>query len=907
MQKLYPPFIEGKLPACAGNALVIPFIMNKAVSENQISGMAAIIKTISTGRIVATLTKGTLMTSDKGYMASFDNEKENGQITKLVNGQYYKVQLAYITRRGTIGYYSSVGTFKRTTIPKVTVPALEGNFYAGYHYTGLYSQEGLDDTEKIYSYCFELSDMDGNIVDTSGIKVHNSENDISNKYSEDSWKSIIELNKDVPYYLTYKITTMNGLEVSSPRYITMNQDSIDIDLDIQLTSKMNIDDGCVQLYLSSTKETGTVVSGSFVLVRASSKDNFGAWDEVYKFAYLNTSVSQDIPMLIWEDCTVEQGEEYLYAIQAFNSRNLYSNRLTAKNGAIKVDFIDAFLYDGKRQLKIQFNPKISSLKETVLETKMDTIGSQYPFILRNGYVQYKELAIQGLLSLLSDDSGRFMNCKTCASRDACPSSYKNKRCEKYNQLQENEKRLITPSQSNSISEGSRSNVSADNIYNERQFKLEVLEWLNNGEPKIFRSPTEGNYIVRIMNTSLTPMDTLSRMLHTFKCSAYQIADWSFKNLVDLKLIELPVDKLTNLKIAQIQPKPMIGLYHQNLNEFQNQYPIFNIYNDLDIGFTGVQALGLNITEATPGTVLQFAFASGSNPSTIEIGGTGCYYVQTREIGITGIQLISGSWDEMKITFEYYNNDPTDTFSHIASLTLTDEIRRFIGPGYGLNIPKPQAYANSNNIISDIRREIGSFHYIKVEKRYIQEVWPVNVDGVIRYARHKAGVDFIGANEWNPTVIYYNHQNGRYYSGNMDTIMTGEPDYRFRLNSAHENIYVDLGPRALDDPEPHNGFGNSFGRIDAIRNVGKVEALQIGNGLIADVAYRVRTKEYVIENDGETGQAKRDWEESNQEIRNAIARHESVENIQQIIDISNVKYSTFIEKLKVDLERRGILV
>ena len=39
---------------------------------------------------------------------------------------------------------------------------------------------------------------------------------------------------------------MNGLEVSSPRYITMNQDSIDIDLDIELQSRMDVDNGCVE-------------------------------------------------------------------------------------------------------------------------------------------------------------------------------------------------------------------------------------------------------------------------------------------------------------------------------------------------------------------------------------------------------------------------------------------------------------------------------------------------------------------------------------------------------------------------------------------------------------------------------------------------------------------------------------
>ena len=347
MYKLYPPSIEGKLPACAGSSLVIPFTMNKTFNENQIGAIAAIIKTISTGRVVANLTKGTLVKNNKGYVASFDNEKENGQIAKLTNGQYYKVQIAYITKNNTIGYYSSVGTFKRTTIPQVKVPALEGNFYSGYEYIGTYSQEGSDETEKVYSYCFELTDMDGNIIDTSGIQIHNGENDTETNKSQDAWKSNIELDKNVPYYLIYKVTTMNGLECISPRYITMNQDSIDIDLDIELQSRLNIDDGCIELYITPSGEKNLVISGSFVLVRSSNKNNFNIWEEVYKFSYLNMSLTKKNSIKLWEDCTIEQGEEYLYAIQAYNSRNLYSNRLNAKNGKIKADFIDAFLFDGK--------------------------------------------------------------------------------------------------------------------------------------------------------------------------------------------------------------------------------------------------------------------------------------------------------------------------------------------------------------------------------------------------------------------------------------------------------------------------------------------------------------------------------------------------------------------------------
>jgi hypothetical protein len=73
---------------------------------------------------------------------------------------------------------------------------------------------------------------------------------------------------------------------------------------------------------------------------------------------------------------------------------------------------------------------------------------------------------------------------------------------------------------------------------ERYFKLAVLAWLTNGEVKLFRSPGEGNYLVRLLNTSLTPNDTLGRMLHTFNTTAYEIADLTYENLLYYKLINV---------------------------------------------------------------------------------------------------------------------------------------------------------------------------------------------------------------------------------------------------------------------------------------------------------------------------------------------------------------------------------
>jgi hypothetical protein len=73
-----------------------------------------------------------------------------------------------------------------------------------------------------------------------------------------------------------------------------------------------------------------------------------------------------------------------------------------------IDFEDMFLSDGKRQLRVQFNPKVSSFKTTLLESKIDTIGGKYPFFFRNGNVRYKEFPISGLISTLMDTEEEFM-------------------------------------------------------------------------------------------------------------------------------------------------------------------------------------------------------------------------------------------------------------------------------------------------------------------------------------------------------------------------------------------------------------------------------------------------------------------------------------------------------------------
>jgi hypothetical protein len=49
MVKLYPPYIEGTIPAFYGDSITVPFSMNRAISRDEFNSFSLLIKTIQTG------------------------------------------------------------------------------------------------------------------------------------------------------------------------------------------------------------------------------------------------------------------------------------------------------------------------------------------------------------------------------------------------------------------------------------------------------------------------------------------------------------------------------------------------------------------------------------------------------------------------------------------------------------------------------------------------------------------------------------------------------------------------------------------------------------------------------------------------------------------------------------------
>lgn len=494
MAKLSPPILATTIPAFySDNGIVkitVPYTMNRAVSAEAIAGFKIQIKTAQNSSVVD-VENDVLENWSVGKPLIFS-------LTGAFKvGAFYKIQIAYIDKEdNTVGYFSSVTMGKYTVKPKLSIFGLtEGNNAHSYSYEGLY--ESADLTERVYSYRFDLYNELGVLVDTSGTLLHNADSDINNSASIDRHIFSQDLPVGKKYKIKYTVITNNGLEESVNYFITQ-QSSISPNLNATMVTKLNYNNGYIEVSLKANSDD-QLISGSFILARSSDDHDYSNWEEISRF-----QLCAQIPtLLLYKDFTVEQGKTYKYSVQQYNTHGIVSTRILSNE--IYSDFEDAFLFDGKRQLKIRFNPKVSSFKKDLMETKIDTIGGKYPFIFRNGRVYYSEFPLSGLISYQMDEENLFMS-----------------------------------KEEFSVSEKT-TNLISENIAAERIFKTKVLEWLTNGKPKVFRSPAEGNFIVRLMNTSMSPNDTVGRMLHTFSSTAYEVADFNYSNLIELGFISLEID------------------------------------------------------------------------------------------------------------------------------------------------------------------------------------------------------------------------------------------------------------------------------------------------------------------------------------------------------------------------------
>lgn len=830
MDKLFPPVIEATIPAFyndtdKGIVITVPFSMNRGISKTQVGGFALKAKTVQSSSYLFTLETydiNTFNIEDSPWV-SFTLSDTEAKYLKV--GQFYKFQIAYIStdldKEGnitakTVGYYSTVGVGKYTRKPELYISTGNtvdnGGLKIGqinmhqYDYVGHYSQYKGDTSERVYSYQFDVYNSNQELIASSGEQLHNSSNDVEIYESYDSFTLSQDLEIDKSFYIQYTIITNNGLKLSTPKYRLMQKTSINPEMDATMKATLNFDNGYIDIDLIGTKNQHgleTPVTGAFLITRASEDDNFTTWNEISRFKLQ----AQNPSRWLWRDYTVEQGKNYIYAIQQYNDAGLYSNRI--ESNKIYVDFEDAFLYDGKKQLKIRYNPKVSSLKVDTQEAKVNTIGAKHPFIFRNGRVYYREFPISGLISYFMDNDNIFMNKE---------------------EFMVNEK---------------TTDLLSDNLAKERIFKTKVLEWLTDGNPKLFRSPTEGNFIVRLLNTSITPHDQVGRMLHTFNTTAYEIADFNYEQLNKYGFITLEDPEVPYMRWMTVN--------------------FYDRYEDGTIIYKTGQvnrnpAVTARIDNMMPGDIIYFQTANHA-PGEYEeiiIGITGSYYI---DIGteITAIIIPEGMQYSGSMTYSYYSIQQ-NAFNKIANVNIVEvPTQQFIGTN---DVIKNIEYVvmPDNSLVENPKNDIIEFYNIHVQKRTIERLvigqdgnYYVDKDCKVPLGDNYDKFTLFAVGTWEeklydenykPSNGMYDEYPGGYYSP-VHEKWVWTLKYYLDMNTKTKIDILDYDPCVYIN-------GNQISVEDTIEydigRVGKLKSFTVGNGAWVYCAYQMRVIDYLIEDD-----------------------------------------------------------
>lgn len=682
-EKLYPPNIGSSIPAFYNNGgtvqITVPFSMNRAVDPNSVFGFHLKIKTVQSNSYITTLSitsTADVLNALNTHMVVFNwpTTDRTYNFYRIQLGQYLKVQIAYVGADGIPGYFSTVGIVKYTSKPNVYIDGAQSQTAGRIEifkksYVGVY-ETGTDKSERPYSYNFYLYDRAKELVETSGWRLHNSSvnttasESLSLDRATDAYSFDLVPNEGEEYYVQYAVRTINNMEIYSPLYVCVEPSNVASRVPFDLKAENIFDEGYVLLTLQQkaeeTIDLNEQQSISLEISRAEKTDGYNSW-QLMKRAYFSSYGE----MLSWtfRDFAIEQGVGYKYCFRQYTQNDVLSNRNLSNE--VLADFEDMFLWDGKRQLKIRFNPKVSSFKANRLEQKIDTIGSRFPFIFRNGVVNYKEFPISGLISYLADNNELFIHHEEDLNIV----------------MNDNSKREGTPTTQKSYETVATTSSIGYNMRAERRFKLKLLEWLGNGEVKFFKSPAEGNYLVRLLNISLSPEDRVGRMIHTFNSTAYEVEEINYNNLVALGFISVDESMASEVRTMSFYLRDKISLIPDDdltssikLNDY-DIIDLIDIEPSVDIGSNPfILRMGAdntsNLVQINTSFVLQ---SDNTNLPNL-------YFNIGDQPGVNSKAAAIDLVGDTTVTYKYTSNSvQIGELDNIDSIFITNKIESFFGP------------------------------------------------------------------------------------------------------------------------------------------------------------------------------------------------------------------------------------
>ena len=359
--------------------------------------------------------------------------------------------------------------------------------------------------------------------------------------STDKYRFKQALSENEQYALIYSVITKNGYEGSSnPSYFEVIPSRLNQLTGVSLevydhTNALTNEEGCMVLAINFKDN----ISGNFIIIRTDEYSNYTYWEDLCYFTVIGTK-----NIVYKTDYTIESGIKYKYAIVKENSAGYRSIPLMEKDAPARwVDFQYNYILGTKGHIRLMYDNTIQSFKKNVLQNKQDTLGGKYPTITKNGYAYYSEFQVEGLISIeqeitdyIDADGFKFKagDCLVGADK-ICFSAYsKDNYFHRANGSDEVGE--VFTYQVNNLE--NINNLTDDYYFVERKYREIIIDFLNDGEYKLYKSPTEGNILVVLTEVSLTPKEELGRLVYSFSATAVEVDEPSLKNLNEFNLINI---------------------------------------------------------------------------------------------------------------------------------------------------------------------------------------------------------------------------------------------------------------------------------------------------------------------------------------------------------------------------------
>ena len=535
MAVLFAPILRTSQPAFAASqdALTVYYTLPQAASLTDITNIEVKVNAQDTNGNVVNNTVGILSLS--AMKDSFSINKGELKSGHWAAGKLYKIQARLVNSSGQKSEWSNVMITKAITPPRVKILNGETTDSDTNEISAIHSETetmptfygdvkfAAGESEYLNTYRFDLY-HDGELVESSGEIQYNGSTEARPQY---------RFRKQLPKYDTYSvilsIVSNNDYAAESKSYdfeiISSTVGELtNLSIDVDSTSVACIENAMIQVRLTSTEE----LNGNYVIIRSDEDTNYQIWDDVAYLTYVGKQLTDE---LVFTDYYIECGKRYKYAVQRKQTNNARSELLLPQDQSPhSVNFEYSYLCGKGTQIKLNFNNSLSSFKHTQLVGKLDTIGSVYPTIAYNGHAYYAEFPLSALVSAYMDEENLFM---------------------------EKDFEILS------------TNPTAEAVQIEREFRHKVETFLNDKEYKLFKTPTEAdkNIIIALTGATLSPQQSLNRMIYSFSTTAYEVAENTLSNLKDLGILRSSEWQDVSKVEAQASRGQIVGTFDSTVELF----------------------------------------------------------------------------------------------------------------------------------------------------------------------------------------------------------------------------------------------------------------------------------------------------------------------------------------------------